>query len=69
MAERPQTPLDFKLVFGAVILLTVAFAVGALLLIYVPPPRDTSGLMDTFTTVVKLGMGATCGVAGGRASA
>jgi len=68
MAEQPHTPLDFKLAYGSVIALTVVFALGTLLLAYFPPPHDT-GVMDTFTTVVKLGTGAIVGVMGGRAAA
>jgi hypothetical protein len=61
-------PPDVKLACRAVIALTALSLAAALLIAYVPPPRG-AGLMDTFTTVFKLGMGPIVGLFGGRAVA
>lgn len=69
MARRfRRMPPDLSFAYRAVIAMTALSAAGALLLTYFPPPRD-NGLLETFTTVFKLGMGAIVGVFGGRAAA
>jgi len=54
-------------VFLTVTGLTVLFAIASAIVVYLPTKPESGQLFETFTTLVKLGFGAICGLVSGRA--
>lgn len=59
--------LSYRVLLWSVIGMTGVCVAVIMVLAYFPPPHDT-GLLETFTTVLKVGMGAIVGVFGGRSA-
>ena len=67
MSRELRGPSSYNVLLWSVIGMTAVCVAATFLLAYFPPPHE-AGLIDTFTSALKLGMGAIVGVFGGRSA-